>query len=149
MKNLFIALMLLISFQSIAQTEIKHYVTEETAKLDLPFSNAVIVGDMIYVSGNIGMVPGKGILAPGGIKAETRQTLENIKAVLEANGSSLDNAVKLTVMLADINEWGAMNEVYKEFFPNKRPARSAFGTSGLALNARLEIECIALIKKQK
>lgn len=146
---LFFSILFITSFQSFSQTGIKHYVSESTAKLDLPFSDAVIVGDIIYVSGNIGMDPETGKLAPGGINAETRQTLENIKAVLEANGTSMENAIKLTVMMADIGEWEEMNKVYKEFFPDKRPARSAFGTSGLALNARLEIECIALIKKQK
>ena len=142
-----IIIFLFASIQSFSQTELKYYVTENTANLDLPFSNAVIVGNMIYLSGNIGINPETGKLAPGGIKAETRQTLENIKAVLEANGSSLDQAIKITVMLADIKEWETMNEVYKQFFLDKRPARSAFGTSGLALNARLEIECIALIKQ--
>lgn len=130
------------------ETQISHYLSEEMAPLGLPFSDAVIVDNMIYVSGQVGNVPGKLELVPGGIAAETRQTMENIKAVLEANGSSLDHAVKLTVMMADIGEWAAMNEVYKTYFPGKKPARSAFGTSGLALNARLEIECIAYIPKQ-
>ncbi|HWL38915.1 MAG TPA: Rid family hydrolase, partial [Gemmatimonadaceae bacterium] len=70
---------------------------------------------------------------------------ESIKATLEANGSSLDRVVKCTVMLADIREWAAMNEVYARYFPSRRPARSSFGTSGLALNARAEIECIAVV----
>ena len=128
-------------------TTLKHYLSDEMAPLGLPFSDAVIVDNVIYVSGQIGNVPGKLELVPGGIAAETKQTMENIKAVLEANGSSLDQAIKLTVMMADIGEWPAMNEIYKTYFPGKKPARSAFGTSGLALNARLEIECIALIKK--
>ena len=128
-------------------TTLKHYLSDEMAPLGLPFSDAVIVDNVIYVSGQVGNVPGKLELVPGGIAAETKQTMENIKAVLEANGSSLDQAIKLTVMMADIGEWPAMNEIYKTYFPGKKPARSAFGTSGLALNARLEIECIALIKK--
>ena len=128
-----------------AETKVTHYLSEEMAPLGLPFSDAVIVDNMIYVSGQVGNVPGKLELVPGGIAAETRQTLDNIKAVLEANGSSLDHAVKLTVMMADIGEWAEMNEVYKTYFPGKKPARAAFGTSGLALNARLEIDCIAYI----
>lgn len=111
---------------------------------DLPFSSAVRVGNTLYLSGNIGNVPGTLDLAPGGIQAETRQTLDNIKAVLEQFGSSMDKVVKCTVFLADIGEWGLMNEVYRTYFKNP-PARSALGASGLALDARLEIECIATI----
>src|SRR5687767_11175898 len=109
----------------------------------LPFSDAVRVGDLLFLSGKVGTIPGKTELVPGGIAAETRQTMENIKVTLLANGSSLDRVVKCTVMLADIREWAAMNEVYARYFPNHRPARSSFGASGLALNARVEIECIA------
>lgn len=112
--------------------------------LDLPFSAAVRVGDTLYVSGNIGNVPGTLELAEGGIQGETRQTLENIKRVVERFGSSMDRVVKCTVFLADMAEWGAMNEVYRTYFTNP-PARSALGASGLALNARVEIECIAVI----
>lgn len=110
--------------------------------LDLPFSSAVRVDNTLYLSGNLGNLPGTLELAPGGIAGETRQTLDNIKAVAEHFGSSMDKIVKCTVFLADIAEWGAMNEVYKTYFKNP-PARSALGVSGLALNARVEIECIA------
>ena len=109
----------------------------------LPFSDAVLVGDLLFLSGKVGTIPGRTELVPGGIAAETRQTMESIKTTLVANGSSLDRVVKCTVMLADIREWAAMNEVYAQYFPNQRPARSSFGASGLALNARVEIECIA------
>ena len=110
----------------------------------LPFSSAVRVDNTLYMSGNLGNVPGTSELAPGGIQGETRQTLDNIKAVAEQFGSSMDKVVKCTVFLADIAEWGAMNEVYKTYFKNP-PARSALGASGLALGARVEIECIATI----
>lgn len=110
---------------------------------DLPFSSAVKVDDTLYLSGNLGNIPGTLDLAEGGIQGETRQTMENISAVLEQFGSSMDNVVKCTVFLADMAEWGAMNEVYKTFFKNP-PARSALGASGLALGARVEIECIAV-----
>jgi 2-iminobutanoate/2-iminopropanoate deaminase len=108
----------------------------------LPFSSAVRVGNMLYLSGNVGNLPGTLDLAPGGIHGETRQTLDNIKSVLEQFGSSMDKVVKCTVFLADIGEWGAMNEIYRTYFRNP-PARSALGASGLALDARLEIECVA------
>ena len=110
---------------------------------DLPFSEAVRVGNMLYLSGQLG-TDSTGKLVPGGIGPETRQTLSNIAAALTRHGSSLDRVVKCTVMLADITEWAPMNEVYVAFFGAHRPARSAFGTNGLALGARLELECMAL-----
>lgn len=117
-----------------------------TASSNRPFSDFVRVGNMLYLSGKLG-TDSSGKLAAGGIGPETKQTMENIKAVLEKNGSSLDHVVKCTVMLADMKEWSAMNTVYMTFFKKERmPARSAFGTSGLALNARVEIECMATLK---
>ena len=110
----------------------------------LPFSAAVRVGDMLYLSGQLG-TDSTGQLVQGGIGPETRQALSNISAALTRHGSSLDRVVKCTVMLADITEWAAMNEVYVASFGSHRPARSAFGTSGLALGARLELECMALL----
>ena len=111
-----------------------------------PFSQAVRVGNLLFTSGNLGRVPETGQLPEGGIAAETKQCLENIKAVLEKYGSSMDQVVKVTVMLADIDEWAAMNEVYVTFFKNNKPARSAFGGNGLAGGARVEIECVAYIE---
>jgi 2-iminobutanoate/2-iminopropanoate deaminase len=111
-----------------------------------PFSDFVRVGNVLYLSGKLG-TDSSGKLAAGGIAAETKQTLENIRTILEKNGSSLDYVIKCTVMLADMKEWSAMNAVYTTFFKKDRmPARSAFGTSGLALDARVEIECMAAIK---
>jgi len=112
--------------------------------LDLPFSSAVKVDNTLYLSGNLGNIPGTLDLAEGGIQGETRQTMENISAVLKQFGSSMDKVVKCTVFLADMAEWGAMNEVYKTYFTDP-PARSALGANGLALGARVEIECIAVV----
>ncbi len=112
--------------------------------LDLPFSSAVRVDNTLYLSGNLGNLPGTTELAEGGIEGETRQTMENIKRVLEQFGSSMNDVVKCTVFLADMSEWGAMNGVYKTYFENP-PARSALGANGLALGARVEIECIAVL----
>jgi 2-iminobutanoate/2-iminopropanoate deaminase len=108
----------------------------------MPFSEAVEVGDLLFLSGQLG-IDADGKLVRGGVAAETRQTLLNIKAVLERRGLSLDHIVKVTVMLADISEWAAMNAEYVTMFGGHLPARSAFGTNGLALGARLEMECIA------
>ena len=115
----------------------------QTKSLNLPFSEAVRVGDMLYLSGQLGLVPGTSDLAPGGIQGETRQVMENIKSILERYGSSMDKIVKCTVMIADIAEWPAFNEVYVTYFPGPKPARSAFGAAGLALNGRVEVECWA------
>ncbi|HET6779519.1 MAG TPA: RidA family protein [Gemmatimonadales bacterium] len=109
---------------------------------ELPFSEAVRVGNMLYLSGQLG-TDSTGRLVPGGIRAETKQALTNIEAALERQGFTLDQVVKCTVMLADVGEWAAMNEVYLTFFRSHRPARSAFGANGLALGARLELECMA------
>jgi len=127
---------------------VEHYASPSAAGRSLPFSEAVRVGELLFLSGQLGNRPGTLELVPGGIAAETRQTLESIRAILERHGSSLDRVVKCTVFLADIAEWGAMNEVYRTFFPEKPPARSALGASGLALAARVEIECIATIGRQ-
>lgn len=114
----------------------------------LPFSAAVRVGDMLYLSGQMGVVRGgdTGLaLVPGGIGPETRQTLANMKEVLERHGSSMDRVVKVTVMMADMAEWPKMNAIYVTHFTKHLPARSAFGASGLALGGRVEIECIATV----
>lgn len=107
-----------------------------------PFSPAVQVGHLFFLAGQIG-TDSAGKLVAGGIEAETRQTMNNIQDVLQRVGSSWDKVVKCTVMMADMAEWPAMNAVYATYFPRQFPARSAFGTSGLALGARVEIECIA------
>jgi reactive intermediate/imine deaminase len=113
----------------------------------LPFSEAVRVGETLYLSGQIGVIPGSLKLVEGGTEAQARQTMENIKTSLEAHGYSMADLVKCTIMLADMSEWGKFNEVYKTFFSGRYPARSAFGANGLALGARVEVECIAVASK--
>ncbi|HEY3350778.1 MAG TPA: RidA family protein [Thermoanaerobaculia bacterium] len=115
----------------------------------LPFSEAVRDGDLLFVSGQIGNPPGTLGLVPGGMRAEAAQALENIRAIVERHGSSMTQVVKCTVFLADIREWGDFNEVYRKAFPGKLPARSALGASGLALGARVEVECIAHVPQKK
>lgn len=109
----------------------------------LPFSEAVRHGDTLYLSGQIGVKPGTLELVDGGLAAEARQTLENIRATLEAHGYGMGDVIKCTVMLADMSEWAAFNEIYQRYFEPPYPARSAFGASGLAMGGRLEVECIA------
>ena len=125
--------------------EAVYLTSETTASMNLPFSDAVRVGHLLFLSGQIGNIPGTTDLAPGGIQGEARQTMENIRTVLEANGSSMDRVIKATVMLADIAEWPAFNEVYVTYFPGDKPARSAFAGSGLAFGARCEVEVIATV----
>lgn len=114
--------------------------------LDLPFSDAVRVGNMLILSGKLGNKPGTVTLVPGGIKAEARQAMENIKASLERYGASMEDVVKCTVMIADIAEWSLFNQVYVTYFPGPKPARSAFAAAGLAFNGRVEVECWAEVE---
>jgi len=120
--------------------------TDAHAALDRPYSQAVRVGKMLYLSGVVGRKPGEANLVEGGIVAETRQALENVRTVLGENGSTMENVVKCMCMLADIDDYAAMNAEYAKFFPkNKRPARSTFAVS-LPIGARIEIECFATVK---
>lgn len=144
---LLLTILLFLSCQPPQSTEVTYSTSEKFKTMNLPFSEAVIVGNTIYLSGQIGNIPGQLSVVEGGIKNEAKQALENIKTVLENNGSSMENVIKCTVMLADINEWASFNEEYVKYFPGDKPVRSAFATNGLALNARVEIECIAIIKK--
>lgn len=122
-----------------------HYPAAPLNGQPMPFSEAVRVGDLLFVAGQIGNQPGTRTLAPGGTAGEARQALENMKAVLERHGSSLDHVVKVTVFLADIKDWPAFNEIYVQYFKGPLPARSALGANGLALGARAEVECIATV----
>jgi len=128
-----------------ADHHVSYIVSPETQKLNLPFSDAVRVNDMIYLSGQLGVESGNFKLVPGGIESETRQIFKNMKNLLENNNSSLANIVKCTVMMADISEWPKFNEIYVTYFPENKPARSAFGANGLALGARVEMECWAVV----
>ena len=121
------------------------FINSPAAKVaKLPFSQAVRVGDILYLSGALGNVPGKLELVSGGVEAETRQTMENIGSVLRENGLGFPDIFKCTVMLADMSKWSDFNRIYLEYFdPDRLPARSAFGANGLALGAQLELECMA------
>ncbi|HEV7237731.1 MAG TPA: RidA family protein [Thermoanaerobaculia bacterium] len=123
----------------------KYHTLPERASLGLPYSDAVRVGNLLFLSGTVGQVPGTRQVVSGGVVAETRQALTNIKTNLEAHGSSLDRVAKCTVMLADISDFDAMNQVYREYFPRNTPARTTFGVAALPLGARVEIECIAVV----
>ena len=122
--------------------------SDDPTRRDLPFSDAVRAGDLMFLSGQIGLDSATGKPVAGGIKAEARQALTQIKDILTRYGASMSNVVKCTAFLADIAEWPAFNEVYGEFFKKPFPARSALATNGLARNARVEVECIAYAPKK-
>ncbi|MEM9387629.1 MAG: Rid family detoxifying hydrolase [Pseudomonadota bacterium] len=126
-----------------ARSRVRFLNSGEVLPSNLPFSEAVEVGGTIYLSGQIGVIPGSLELIEGGITEQAQRTLDNIDLILKAHGYARADVVKCLVMLADIDEWGAFNSVYTQFFEPPYPARSALAASGLALGARVEVECIA------
>ncbi len=124
------------------------YSSPEAAAKNWPFSQAVRAGDYLFLAGQLG-TGADGRLVSGGIVPESRQMMENIKAVLDANGAALGDVVKCTVFLADMAEWPTFNGVYTSFFQKPYPARSALGAGGLALGARVEVECIAYLPRAR
>ena len=121
-------------------------VADKAPKALGPYSAAVKAGNLVFTAGQMGLDPESGEFVPGGIEAETRQTLKNIKAILNAAGSSLNSVVKTTVFLRDMNDFGVMNVIYGEFFNEKFPARSTVQPAKLPRNGAIEIEVIALLE---
>jgi 2-iminobutanoate/2-iminopropanoate deaminase len=119
--------------------------TDKVPPARVPLSQAIRVGDWVFASGQLGMDPRTGRLVEGGIEPETRQVCENLKAVLEAGGSSLAKVVKVTIYMADLGELMAMNTVFSRYFPQDPPARTTFQAAGLIAGARVEIEAIATV----
>ena len=118
--------------------------TDRAPKAIGPYSQAVQVGDLLFTSGQLPINPATGEVS-GDISAQTRQVLENLKAIIEAAGGSLAEVVKATVFLTDLSGFAAMNEVYKQYFGTQPPARSTVEVSGLAKNALVEIEAVAAL----
>jgi len=135
---------MLLFATALPAAEVEHLTAGSVMPDGLPFSAAVRVDDTVYLSGQIGVKPGTLTLVDGGMAAQARQTMENIRTTLEANGLGMSDIVKCTVMLADMDEWGAFNEVYQTFFEPPYPARSALGANGLALGGKVEVECLAV-----
>lgn len=143
-KLLFLGLLIFFSFQSCekSKSEIIFHQSHEQSRTNVPFSDAVETKNLLFLTGQIGKDHKKGELVSGGIEAETKKTIENIKAVLEHHNLALDNVVKCTVILKDINDFKAFNSVYIHYF-KKKPARTTFAASDLAVGARIEIDVIA------
>jgi 2-iminobutanoate/2-iminopropanoate deaminase len=120
--------------------------TEDAPAAVGPYSQAIRSGELVFTAGQLGIVPGTKQFASPDIEGQTRQALANLQAVLSAAGSSLDQVIKTTVFLQDIDEFSRMNGVYAEFFPAVPPARSAVQVAALPLGGRVEIEAIAVIE---
>lgn len=140
-RDSMVAMMLLCAAAANATT-VEFHRSQSFTERGLPLSEAVRVGDLLFLSGQLGFVPGGG-LAEGGIEAETRQTMDNIGAQLRRHGLDFDNLVKCLVMLVEIDEWQAFNRIYAGYFSARFPARSAFGGVQLVAGARVEVECVA------
>ena len=143
-----VALLISVAAAGAERAKPEFITSDDPARRDLPFSDAVRAGDLLFLSGQIGLDSATGKPVAGGIKAEARQALTQVKEILTRQGASLADVVKCTVFLADIAEWPTFNEVYGEFFKKPFPARSALAASGLARNARVEVECIAYVPKK-
>lgn len=138
-----VTLIFVTSVFSQSETEIIFHKPENPARASAPFSEAVQAGDLFFLAGQIGMDRSIGKLAEGGIQGETEQVIKNIDGVLRYHGLGLDNVVKCTVILSDINDFKAFNEVYIKYF-TKKPARTTFAAAGLAAGAKIEIEVVAV-----
>ena len=143
LKNTLLLITLFFTQSLYAGQSVTFLNPEKPSATRLPFSEAVRVGNTIYLSGQLGVKPGTMSLVSGGMEAQAKQTMDNIKATLESHNLSMSNIVKCTVMIADIAKWPIFNEIYVTYFEGDFPARSAFGANGLALGAELEVECIA------
>ncbi len=119
--------------------------TDQAPRAIGPYVQAVQVGELIFVSGQIALDPETGELVPGGIEEQTERVLQNLRAILEAAGSSLEKVVKTTVYLTDLHDFSKMNEVYARYFPGEKPARATVEVSRLPRNARIEMDAIATL----
>jgi 2-iminobutanoate/2-iminopropanoate deaminase len=139
-KRSFLLVCAVLSFTSV-NAEVQKFEASGSLR-DMPFSEAVRAGNLLFISGQVG-TDFTGNLVPGGIRQESRQVLSNVRDVVYRRGLSMSDVVKCTAFLADISDWATFNEIYTTYFSKPYPARSALGANGLALNAAVELECIA------
>jgi 2-iminobutanoate/2-iminopropanoate deaminase len=126
-------------------SELKRIATDRAPQAIGPYSQAIVVGKMIYTAGQIALDPATMEIIPGDVAAQTEQVFKNLQAILEAAGTSLQSVVKTTVFLSDMAHFGTINEVYARHFGDHRPARSTVAAAGLPKNVDVEIEVIATI----
>jgi len=144
--DLLFTLLLITAFQTAMADDVEFIVSDESAELNLPFSDAVLFQDILVMSGQLGVNPATFTLVEGGIENETHQIFSNMTSILAIKQATLEDIVKCTVMIADIAEWPTFNVIYSSYFPGPKPARSALGANGLALGARVELERWASIE---
>jgi len=149
MKRLIVAFVALACLSAYADGQTPSSSKRRPVKTGPPngiFTPAIITGDLVFTSGQIGLDPKTGQFPEGGIEAQTQQVFRNLAAVLEASGSSVDHIVKATVFLADMNDYNVMNELYKKQFKGDPPARTTVQVAKLPRDARIEIEAVAVLK---
>mgnify|MGYP001068761497 CR=1 FL=1 len=142
---LFLVLILSFSCKNESKSVVKHHKSHEKSRANVPFSDAVQVNNLYFLTGQIGKNHATGKLVKGGIEAETKQAIQNIKAVLNHHKLTLNDIVKCTVILADINDFSKMNIIYRSFFKVNLPARTTFAAN-LVAGAKIEIEVVAARK---
>lgn len=146
MKRLIFVVVAILCLSSFAAAQTQKRKAVKTGPPNGIFSPAIIVGDLVFTSGQIGLDPKTGQFPEGGIEAQLEQVFRNLTAVLEASGSSIDHVVKATVFLADMNDYNTMNELYRRKFKGDPPARSTVQVARLPRDARIEIEVVAVLK---
>lgn len=144
--HLFLALILVFLCSSCNTEKMAAVSSNDAPKAIGPYSQAVTTGKLIYTAGQIGVSPATNTMAGDDIATQTHQTLKNIKAVLEAAGSDMGHVMKVTVFMKDLNDFGKMNDIYKDYFPDIKPARSTVQVARLPKDALIEIECVATAK---
>ena len=146
MKSLILAVVAIACLGTYAEAQTSKRKVVKTGPPNGIFSPAIVVGDLVFTSGQIGLDPKTGQFPEGGIEAQLEQVFRNLTTVLEASGSSIDHVVKATVFLADMNDYNKMNELYRKKFKGDPPARSTVQVARLPRDARIEIEVVAVLK---
>ena len=146
MKRLILAIVAIVCLCTYAEAQTQKRKAVHTGTPNGIFSSAIVVGDLVFTSGQIGLDPKTGQFPEGGIEAQLEQVFRNLTTVLEASGSSIDHVVKATVFLADMNDYNTMNELYRKKFKGDPPARSTVQVARLPRDARIEIEVVAVLK---
>jgi len=154
MKRLFSIIILIVSQLTLqlimASSIVRKIVSTVNAPAAIgPYNQAVLAGNTLYISGQLGLVPGKGDLIEGGIQCEAEQSLKNIGEILKSIGASYNNVVKTTILLSDLNDFPVVNEIYTQFFKSHYPARATYQVAGLPKNGKIEIEAVAIIGEVK